>query len=250
MSNITIYILSLLTDERKKIVEKNKKLFPQIEVIKSTNGFNKQEVIDELTKLDIKFHKLNKYKKENFNTYGMLANGITKIKIMKHQIENNIPYICFIEDDLLLKPNFVSFIESRKDKYLKDNVNMLRLARWGEGYITSLEGSKRILAHIKRTGIIQNIDNQLRENCGKELRILKTPWELVVGTNKGDCLKTEMLEPNFKKLLLNNKQSLLNNSEPLLNNSSPLYVNQLKEKKEKKYYIYNITIPKGYLDDY
>ena len=70
---------------------------------------------------------------------------------------------------------------------------MIRLARWGEGYITSLEGSKLILEHIKRTGIIRNIDNQLRLNCGKEIRVIKTPWKLVVGTNNGDCLKTEML---------------------------------------------------------
>lgn len=224
MTDIKIYILSLLNNgEREEIISKNKKLFPQIEVIKSTNGFNKQEVIDELIKLDIKFYKLNKYRKENFNTYGTLANFITKVKIMKYQVENKIPYICFIEDDLLLKSNFVSFIESRKDKYLKDNVNILRLARWGEGYITSLEGSERILAHIKRTGIIQNIDNQLRENCGKELRLLNTPWRLIIGTNKGDCLKTEMLEPNFREILSNNKQPLLNNKE-------------LKEEKDKKYY--------------
>ena len=34
----------------------------------------------EFNKLDTTFYRLNKYKKENFNTYGMLANGITKIK--------------------------------------------------------------------------------------------------------------------------------------------------------------------------
>jgi GR25 family glycosyltransferase involved in LPS biosynthesis len=239
MNNINIYILSLLNnDKRKEIISKNKKLFPQIKVIKSTNGFNKQEVIDEFNKLDTTFYQLNKYKNTNFNTYGSLANFITKVKIMKYQVDNKIPYICFIEDDLLLKPNFVSFIQEKKDKYLKDNINMLRLDKWGEGYITSLESSKRILEHIKRTGIIQNIDNQLRENCGKELRILKTPWELVVNTNKGDCLKTEMLEPNFKQLLLNNKKkSLLNNKEYL-------------EENNKKYYNYNIKKPKGYLDNY
>lgn len=32
----------------------------------------------------------------------------------------------------------------------------------GEGYITSLEGAKCILAHIETDGIVNSIDNQLR----------------------------------------------------------------------------------------
>ena len=204
--NCKIYILSLLNNERIKIVNKNKKLFPFIEVVKSVNGYNKEEVINELIKLDINFVTLNRSKYVNFNSYGTLANFITKVKIMKHQIENNIPYICFIEDDLLLNKNFVSFIEQQKNKYLRDNVNMIRLAKWGEGYITSLEGSKRILRHIKQKGIIKNIDNQLRLNCGKEIRVFNTPWRLVVGTNKGDCLKTQKLEYNFKKIIESKKK--------------------------------------------
>ena len=205
MNNIKIYILSLLREDRMNIINKNKKLFPQIEVIKSVNGYNKIETIDELINLDIEFHKLDKYKSKSFNSYGTLANFITKVKIMKYQIDNNIPYICFIEDDLLLKPKFVRYIEYVKKKFLNKDVNMIRLARWGEGYITSLEGSKRILEHIKRTGIIRNIDNQLRLNCGKEIRVIKTPWKLVVGTNNGDCLKTEILEKNFKELVKKRK---------------------------------------------
>ena len=188
-NNCKIYILSLLTTERKKIVDQNIKLFPSIQVIKSVNGYNTNETISEFKKLGIKFHTLNKYKNgNNFNTYGMLANGITKIKMLKYQVENKLPYICFIEDDLLLKKNFIKFIHKKK-KLLKRNINMIRLDTWGEGYITSLESSKRILEHINNKGIIQNIDNQLRINCGREIKVLNTPWKLMIESNKGDCLK-------------------------------------------------------------
>ena len=49
---------------------------------------------------------------EIYETYGTLANFLTKLKAFQHQIENKIPYMCLIEDDLILNPNFKKFVES------------------------------------------------------------------------------------------------------------------------------------------
>ena len=105
--------------------------------------------------------------------------------------------MCLIEDDLIIQKGFREFIEN--NLHLLKNCNMLRLDKWGEGYVTSLNGVKNIVKNIYSMGIIHNIDNQLRLNCGKEIRIYKTPWKLVIGTNMGDCLKTKKIPKEFLK---------------------------------------------------
>jgi predicted O-methyltransferase YrrM len=188
------FVLSLLKEDRLPIIEKNKKTIPQLQIIKSVNGYNKDETIRELIELKVK------YKSLHYKSYGTLANSITKIKMLKYQIEKNIPFICFLEDDLLLKPEFELFIYN-SICLLKDDINMIRLQEWGEGYITSVESAKRILEHIYRDGFVDSIDNQFRERCGKEIRVFDTPFDLTCEPNKGDCLKTEWLEENFKEIM-------------------------------------------------
>jgi hypothetical protein len=59
-------------------------------------------------------------------------------------------------------------------------VNLINLLLdWDEGYITSLEPSKRVLAHIETDGIINSIDNQLRCNCGRKMRLGDVPIKLL-----------------------------------------------------------------------
>ena len=106
--------------------------------------------------------------------------------------------MCLLEDDLILDNNFKSFVENLD---LCNNCNIFRLCNWGECYITSLNGAKNILTHIYNDGIIHNIDNQLRENCGKEMHIQNAPFHLVVNTNQGDCLKTKSI-PDYEILSL------------------------------------------------
>ena len=218
---IPIFILSLLTSERFKYVKYNLNNFPILQVVKSVNGYSKLEVINTLIALklnfirfDISFH--NSKNPTNFNTYGSLANFLTKYKMLLFQVFNKIPYICFIEDDLILHNEFNKFINNCKDHFIKDpNLNMIRLDKWGEGYITSLDGAKRIIEIIKKTGIITQIDNQLRMHCGKELRIYNTPWQLKIVGNKGDCLKTSLLEKNFGKIVKDHLISIIKNKSKI-----------------------------------
>ena len=112
--------------------------------------------------------------------------------MLKYQINNNIQYLCFIEDDLIIEESFPKFVED-KIHFFHDNhsLKMIRLGAWGEGYITSLKGAERILEHIYKLGINENIDNQLRNSCGHEMPVEGTPWKVMVTSNNGEASKTQ-----------------------------------------------------------
>ena len=194
MNDIKYFTQSLKKKNRLKNIQKNKSIIPEMEIFESINGYDIHTTIKNLTNMKLS------YKRLDFETYGTLANFLTKIKAFQYQIKNNIQYMCLIEDDLIIQKGFREFIES--NLYLLKHYNMLRLDKWGEGYVTSLNGAKNIVKHIYREGIINNIDNQLRLNCGKEIRLNNTPWKLVVKSNHGDCLKTKKISHLMKLKLI------------------------------------------------
>ena len=53
-----------------------------------------------------------------------------------------------------------------KWRRLEKEINIIRLFQWGEGYVTSLLSARRLLEIIPKTGVVDNIDNQLRERSG------------------------------------------------------------------------------------
>jgi hypothetical protein len=195
------YILSLLTPERLAYINKTRKLFPFVKIFNSVNGYNKEETIKEFLDLNLNFHKLKIGPKNDFNNYGTLACWITKVKFLKFQVSNEIPYALFLEDDAKLLPGFFDALDDQmKDKWkrLDQEVNVIRLFQWGEGYITSLSSARRLLDAIKQTGVVDNIDNQLRERSGSELKLsFNNFYRKWVKTNEGDILKTEPLDKYF-----------------------------------------------------
>jgi len=195
------YILSLLTEDRLAYVNKSKKLFPFVKIIQSVNGYDKDETISEFLKLKLDFHKLKVGQENNFNNYGTLACWITKVKFLKFQVDKSIPYALFLEDDAKLLPGFFDALESimeQKWRLLDKEFNIIRLFQWGEGYITSLDSAKRTLHLIGQIGVIDNIDNQLRENSGPEIKLnFNDFYRKWVKTNEGDILKTEPLDEYF-----------------------------------------------------
>lgn len=193
MNHIKYYILSLLTIERQNLVKKNQERFPEIDVFRSINGYDIKETLSHLTNSKLQYHHLE------FATYGTLANFLTKYNVLLHQIEQNIPFLCFIEDDLELHDNFLSHTSALLNYFQTQNINMVRLGKWGEGYITSLNGAKNIVQFIQKRGITHNIDNQLRKFSGQEFYAKSTPWTLKYETNKGDCLKTEKINLDLIK---------------------------------------------------
>ena len=196
-----VYILSLLTEERKLYIEKTLKLFPFIKIFNSVNGYNKEETIKEFLRLNLDFHKLKRGPNNDFNTYGTLACWITKVKFLQFQVANQIPYALFIEDDARLLPGFFDALNVQmKNKWdrLEKEINIIRLFQWGEAYMTSISSAKRLLDALKNTGVVDNIDNQLRENSGPELKLnFNDFYRKWAKTNEGDILKTEPLDEYF-----------------------------------------------------
>jgi hypothetical protein len=195
------YILSLLTTERQKYIDKTVDLFPFVNIVQSVNGYDKEETTREFLGLNLDFHKLKVGPKNNFNTYGTLACWITKVKFLKFQVENKIPHALFLEDDARLLPGFFDSLDhvmSDKWSLLESEVNIVRLFQWGEGYITSLSSARRLLDIIKETGVVDNIDNQLRERSGPEIKLnFNNFYRKWVKTNEGDILKTSPLDSYF-----------------------------------------------------
>ena len=157
MNKIKYFIQSLERPERLEYIEKNKKIIQNIEIYKSINGYNIDETCNEFYKSGLKYTELHK----DYETYGTLANYLTKINAFKYQIENNIEYMCLIEDDLILDKDFPKFIED--NLHFLEEYNILQLDEWGEGYITSLEGAKNVLNDMElptsgnKTKLIQRI---------------------------------------------------------------------------------------------
>lgn len=195
------YILSLLTPERLEYINKTRKLFPFVKIFNSVNGYNKEETIKEFLDLNLNFHKLKIGPKNDFNNYGTLACWITKVKFLKLQVSKEIPYALSLEDDAKLLPGFFdSLNDIMRDKWglLDHDINIVRLFQWGEGYITSLSSAKRLLSIIKDTGVVDNIDNQLRERSGPELKLsFNNFYRKWVKTNEGDILKCDHLDDYF-----------------------------------------------------
>lgn len=189
----------MMSDERYPFLHRNYEAYDKFIVRQSINGYNESETLQELKKSGLKFNKL--YDKDSYR-YGVLANFLTKYNTLLHQIKNAIPYMCFIEDDVVVQKHFPQTVESLLNNFDNDpELNIIRLGEWGECYITSLESAKRIVSLIKEAGICDNIDNQLRKHCGREKYInlrkvhgFEFVFQLQTSTNEGDCLKTPKID--------------------------------------------------------
>ena len=184
-----------------KLYQLNKKTLPQLELVKSVNGYNVLETLWEFKQVGLKYIGVD----DLFQNYGTVACFLTKYKCLVSQIEESCQYLCFIEDDMLLSPNFESFVQKQVSLLQRDTgINMIRLGPWGEGYITSLASAKRLVAIIKQSGVIASIDTQLRKHCGKEVHTLNTPWRRTKLNDDGDIKKTKFFGRSLHKLKFKN----------------------------------------------
>ena len=184
-----------------KLYQLNKKTLPQLQLVKSVNGYNMFETLWEFKKTGLKYIGVD----DLFQNYGTVACFLTKYKCLVNQIEEASQYLCFIEDDMLLGPKFESFVQTQVHLLQRDKtINMIRLGPWGEGYITSLASAKRLVAIIKQSGIIASIDTQLRKHCGKEVHAPNTPWRRTRLNEDGDIKKTKFFGHSLHKLKFKN----------------------------------------------
>lgn len=156
--------------ERFNWIKKNINLYPQIKIVPSIDGRKEDEVKTALKASGLELNHLH------YKTYGTLAVFLTKFLAWEKQIKENVPYLCLLEDDLELNIEFLPFIEKQKDLLNDTSVNLLRVAEFGECYITSLDSAKRLIKKIKEDGILMNVDEQMRVSGEKIINHTKRPY--------------------------------------------------------------------------
>jgi hypothetical protein len=195
--DIPVFILSLRTPEREAMVTKALETFPNFKVYQAINGYEKEEVFKEFEKVGIRYTRIpNDPLHGNFNTFGTMANSLTKIKVMQECIDKGYEYFAILEDDLKLNEIFYRFLILAKESQLEKpaiETWFVRLGEWGEGYLFSKEGAIKTLENLKTVGFRTQIDFELKYNGYPHIACGNTPWELLVPTNEGDLLKTEMI---------------------------------------------------------
>jgi hypothetical protein len=194
---IPTFILSLRTPEREEMVQKTLEQFPNFQIFQAVNGYDKEEVFQEFQKLGIKYTRIpNDPLHGQFNSFGHMANNLTKIKAMQLCIENNDEYFAILEDDLELSHIFDRFIKLAKEAQLENSQNetwFVRLGEWGEGYIFNKSGAIKTIERLQQVGFRTQIDFELKYNGYPHISCPNTPWKLLVPTNEGDLLKTDMI---------------------------------------------------------
>lgn len=196
-NEIAVFILSLRTPEREAMVQKALELFPNFKVFQAINGYDKEEVFQEFQKVGIKYTRIpNDPMHGSFNTFGTMANSLTKIKAMEFCLNNDYEYFAILEDDLELSNIFYRFIKVAKEAQLEKPIQdtwFIRLGEWGEGYVFSKDGAIKTIEKLKQVGFRTQIDFELKYNGYPHISCPNTPWKLLVPTNQGDLLKTDMI---------------------------------------------------------
>jgi len=176
--------------ERYEFTQEMKGIIPEIEVFEAINVFDVEETTSALISTGLEFHHVL------FGNYGSLACWLTRYLCLEKQVKEGIPIMCLLEDDVCLYEGFAEMAERAAMMFdIVADLNVIRLGTWGEGYITSLESAKRILAFLKKNGIRDNIDNQLRVGVGREFH-LPLIHELKTWTNCGEIRETPPLPPS------------------------------------------------------
>ena len=201
---ITFIALVLDSDlGRIEIFKRNKAILPELKLFRSVNGFNIMETQKNLEQeLGLDFNSLappgllkNPEELKNHKPkWGTLACWLTKYKVLKWQVTQKIPYMCFIEDDLLLNKGFKEHCYNIAQNLDNGDVNIIRLGKWGEGYISTYESAKKILYNLYSSGILMPIDDQLRVN---EIEYfdsnVSVPWLLGVSSGAGPRARTNFI---------------------------------------------------------
>jgi len=183
----------------KKSAAERKKQLPEIEAHQSVNGFDLNHTCSLANSWNIPFVKLNT------GSGGMLANWLTKFAALREQVQQRIPFQVMLEDDIGLQPEFKTFVEQQVRRHflgnneqlpVKEQVNLVVLGRWGEGYITSLASAARVLHRLRSNGIRRNPDIQFNDgSCGRTIQLIpaNTPMTRLRHPNEGDIKRTPTL---------------------------------------------------------
>ena len=173
--------------------------------------------------------------------WGALACWLTRLHAFEWQIRNNVTHMVLLEDDLHLKPTFARFICGEVSALFSDcatlghrssqrragcgggrsvpfiwqcsrhgsrsgcgataEMDLVQMDRFGEVYVASLAGARRLVSKLRAYGVRGCIDQQLNDPrimnlssvWSREVKGVPRPWRLAVRTNEGDIGKSERI---------------------------------------------------------
>ena len=236
LPSVRITVMTLGQEDRMKWLRNNRRVVPGLHAAKAVNGFNKTATTEALLHAGIRFRQLcgqpregevvkNHMKKEDhstraFETWGTLANDITRVLAIKQQVHLGIPFAAVIEDDLELQPGFSAFLSRLAQKTWPQptlpapelvgsslethRIDYIILGRFGEGYLFSLAGARNVLRAYQRHGFHGCPDQQLMSNFMPEVSSISdraAPWRPLVSTNMGAIMETSDISADEKALL-------------------------------------------------
>ena len=172
----TFFYLLLNRTDRIYNYEMTKKAIPDLKVFHSYD-YSKVDILREFRKMRMRF------KDMTFNSYGMLANGVTKLRAFEYQIKMNIPYAIFLEDDVLVFDE--KFTDTACNYLVNQQNGLVRFGVWGEAYASSYNGAKYVMRRFCEKGITRNIDDQLNEFIHYSPNGQVNGWSLKAKTNRG-----------------------------------------------------------------
>tara|TARA_Y100000992_G_scaffold271922_1_gene213147 strand:+ start:1117 stop:2037 length:921 start_codon:yes stop_codon:yes gene_type:complete len=210
MSRKIKFVTQTLGDEnRNRWVQKNKKTLSNLTIWKAIDGNDYEETLKNFIRIDVPYQTLLPYGKY----FGAFANWITKFDIFTYQIENEIEYLCLLEDDVLVNDEFEDFLYDKIKMFGKvDYPSLLRLGKFGEGYFLDLRVARHIINILRQDGVVNNIDLQLRHySRAREIRLDETPWELKDPpySKESNCHNFELSKNQERELQLLHRKKIV-----------------------------------------
>ena len=210
MSRKIKFVTQTLGDEnRNRWIQQNSNTLSNLKVWKAIDGNDYEETLKNFLRIDVPYQTLLPYGKY----FGAFANWITKFDIFTYQIENQIEYLCLLEDDVLVNDEFEDFLYDKIEMFGEVNYpSLLRLGKFGEGYFSDLRVAKHIVNILRQDGVVDNIDLQLRHYLRiREIRLNGTPWELKDPPNskESNCRNFELSKNQERELQLLHRKKVV-----------------------------------------
>tara|TARA_B100002019_G_scaffold258149_1_gene242666 strand:- start:1498 stop:2418 length:921 start_codon:yes stop_codon:yes gene_type:complete len=210
MSRKIKFVTQTLGDEnRNRWIQQNSNTLSNLKVWKAIDGNDYEETLKNFLRIDVPYQTLLPYGKY----FGAFANWITKFDIFTYQIENQIEYLCLLEDDVLVNDEFEDFLYDKIEMFGEVNYpSLLRLGKFGEGYFSDLRVAKHIVNILRQDGVVDNIDLQLRHYLRiREIRLNGTPWELKDPPNskESNCHNFELSKNQERELQLLHRKKVV-----------------------------------------
>lgn len=165
-----IYVVATLAHKQKGLAHIIKPSFidgykstfgADVRILSAVNGYNQTETLDAFLQTGLQFHNVSR----GGRLWGKLAVFVTKYQMLMHQIDREIPYQVTFEDDLVMQPGVLQYL-GNQCSWLDANpqVDVLQMSKYAEAMMTSLAGARRLVAKVRKHGILKNDDQQLLDN--------------------------------------------------------------------------------------